>query len=617
VIIHRIRAANILKYAELSIDLFDKGLIGISGANESGKSTIGETVCFALFGRTFSIDPGEIEKIVRWGENDCSVTLEFSVEDQRYLLSRYLDRDGTHSAKLNRADEPEVPVARGVKAVEERLLAILGFAYEEFVESFYLAQREITTPHPHSHAVKLMAGVAPLEVVGEGLKSEIGEREEMIGEIDAEWEAVENDVKGLAIQDGHLARLEDDRDAMSGQLEHVKAVIDKIRHGVDVCTQNTARVYQLQGSKGRAAFLRFVVLLLALISGGLWVLLTQGAELSQAESVRQLLAQYVPNWHDSKVPLFGYIGAGLAGLFFLIWLHVAGLRRQIRKLRDEIQVLAEALAEARDIDIEPFEPDDVADDDLDAVEVPGRPGHGEFEMLRKLLEQGEATTRLATEYCERETDWLDSVAVQLGNQLSELDEEIEDEQSRLQEAKNLSDVLNGLTAKRQEIEEWIADRRRGLELLDGAISHLSSHFNRDIKELVGRMLPLFTDGRYEHLQIDDGLKVRVFSNDKRDFMDLEEVSSGTQRQIMLALRLALSKKLLRRTVKGKQFAFLDEPFAFFDQGRTRTALQALADLGDDISQVWIVAQDFPENCQVDFDTIINCERGTDTLEVST
>ena len=168
-IIHRIRAANVLKYAELSIDLADRGLIGISGANESGKSTIGETVCFALFGRTFSIGPDEIEKIVRWGENDCSVTLDFSVEDQRYLLSRYLDRDGTHSAKLNKADEPGVPVARGVRAVEERLLVILGFAYDEFVESFYLAQREITTPHPHSHAVKLMAGVAPLEVVGEGL----------------------------------------------------------------------------------------------------------------------------------------------------------------------------------------------------------------------------------------------------------------------------------------------------------------------------------------------------------------------------------------------------------------------------------------------------------------
>ena len=128
-------------------------------------------------------------------------------------------------------------------------------------------------------------------------------------------------------------------------------------------------------------------------------------------------------------------------------------------------------------------------------------------------------------------------------------------------------------------------------------------------------MPLFTDGRYEHLQIDDGLKVRVFSSEKRDFMDLEEVSSGTQRQIMLALRLALSKKLLSRTVKGKQFAFLDEPFAFFDQERTRRALQALADLGDDISQVWIVSQDFPENCEVEFDTKVYCDRNSNTLEV--
>jgi exonuclease SbcC len=109
--------------------------------------------------------------------------------------------------------------------------------------------------------------------------------------------------------------------------------------------------------------------------------------------------------------------------------------------------------------------------------------------------------------------------------------------------------------------------------------------------------------------------VRVFSNDKRDFMDLEEVSSGTQRQIMLALRLALSKKLLSRTVKGKQFAFLDEPFAFFDQERTCKALQALADLGDDISQVWIVAQDFPENCEVEFDTVVYCDRASNTLTV--
>jgi exonuclease SbcC len=219
------------------------------------------------------------------------------------------------------------------------------------------------------------------------------------------------------------------------------------------------------------------------------------------------------------------------------------------------------------------------------------------------------------DYGVRESAWLGYVAERLGDQAEALEADIEDEEARLKEAADLSEVLDGLARKREEVEDRINDRRRGLELLAGAIAHLSNNFNRDVKDLVGRMLPLFTDGRYEHLQIDEGLKVRVFSSEKRDFMDLEEVSSGTQRQVMLALRLALSQKLLSRTVKGRQFVFLDEPFAFFDQERTRRALQALANLDDDISQVWIVAQDFPEKCKVPFDTRIECERTSNTLTV--
>jgi len=631
VIINRIRAQNVLKYAELSIDLAERGLIAISGRNESGKSSIGETVCFALFGRTFSIGPEEIHKVVRWGENHCAVTLEFAVEDRHYVLSRFLDRDGNHSAKLAMLEDPENPVARGVQGVADALFKILGFEYEEFVESFYLAQREITTPHPHSQAVKIMAGVAPLEKVVRGLNGEIAEREELLGEIQAEWDAVDRDVQGLGIQEGHMPRLEDERHRTDEQLQQVDDLMAEIDRGLEVCTSNTDLVYRAEGSKGRAGFLRFLALLLALAAAGLWGLLTYGAQLPQAETARELLAQHVPQWGEEKADWIVYLAAGLGLLFLLLWLRVAALRRRIARLREESRQLGVVLGRAREIDVEHVaedpQPSRVADSDDEAEQqheeeqaplddLPMRPEYAEYEALRKMLEQGEATARMAREYSERELAWLGGVAQHLASQLAELDEEIDQEQSRLQEALDLSDVLNGLKDKRDEISERIGDRRRGLELLEGAIAHLTNTFNRDIKELVGRLLPLFTDGRYEHLQIDNGLKVRVFSSEKRDFMDLEEVSSGTQRQIMLALRLALSKKLLSRTVKGKQFAFLDEPFAFFDQERTRRALHALADLGDDISQVWIVAQDFPENCEVNFDTKIYCERSSNTLTVS-
>ena len=624
-IINRIRAQNVLKYAELSIDLAERGLIAISGQNESGKSSIGETVCFALFGRTFSIPPAYLQKVIRWGENHCTVTIDFSVEDRSYVLSRFLDRDGNHSAKLALADSPDEPLARGVGGVSEALFGVLGFEYEEFVESFYLAQREITTPHPHSQAVKIMAGMAPLEQVAQSLHDEIGEREELLGELQAEWDAVDQDVQALGIQDGRLPRLEDERHQMQAQVEQVAGLVEQIDAGVETCTHNAAELGRAQGARGRSAFLRFIVLLFALAAGALWGLLTYGADLPQAGQARELLAANIAQWDDGKVNWIGYAAVALGVLFLLLWIRIGGLKRRMAGLREESAQLVDVLGRARDIEIEerpaeltPVHPDLVDDDtDVPPIEegLPVRPDFGEYQSLRTMLEQGDIAVGMVREYAERETAWLGSVGERLGVQLAELEEDIDDEQARLQEALNLSDVLNGRTDTREEVAERIADRHRGLELLTGAIGHLSGQFNRDVKDLVGRMLPLFTDGRYEHLQIDDGLRVRVFSSEKRDFMDLDEVSSGTQRQIMLALRLSLSKKLLSRTVKGKQFAFLDEPFAFFDQERTCKALQALTDLGDDISQVWIVAQTFPQNCEVEFDTRIDCERESDTLEI--
>ncbi len=67
-----------------------------------------------------------------------------------------------------------------------------------------------------------------------------------------------------------------------------------------------------------------------------------------------------------------------------------------------------------------------------------------------------------------------------------------------------------------------------VELLQGSMREISYQFNQKIRGLVSKTLPLFTENRYEHLQIDEDLTVRAFSSEKRDFMDLEEISSGTQ-----------------------------------------------------------------------------------------
>jgi len=215
-IITHLEASNLLKYQSLSLTIPESGMIAISGPNESGKSTIGEAICFALFGRTFSIDDEHLEKVIRWGDNHCTVTLKFKVAQASYELSRYLERNGSHSAKLMKEGDFD-PVARGIEQVDQYLTELLGFEYEQFVESFYLAQREITTPHPHSEAVKIMAGISPLESVSWEIEHEMAEQFDFLEDIQTESDAMDQELADLALDDSLLGQLEADHKEVSAQ----------------------------------------------------------------------------------------------------------------------------------------------------------------------------------------------------------------------------------------------------------------------------------------------------------------------------------------------------------------------------------------------------------------
>ncbi|MEJ2692550.1 MAG: AAA family ATPase, partial [Candidatus Thiodiazotropha sp.] len=229
-IINSVKASNVLKYDSLNLrNLPQQGLIAITGPNESGKSSIGETVCFALFGRTFSLDFDDLTKIIRWDETHCSVELEFTPGDgKRYRLERFLDDTGNHSARLALADaDPgEEPLARGIEQVADRVYQLIGYEYEEFIESFYLAQREITTPHPHSYAVKTMAGLVTLEYGAEACRED---HQKTLAEIAARREDLEKqqaELDELDIDPGLLAELQAERDAIVRRAAQANKLIE-------------------------------------------------------------------------------------------------------------------------------------------------------------------------------------------------------------------------------------------------------------------------------------------------------------------------------------------------------------------------------------------------------
>jgi exonuclease SbcC len=143
-----------------SVDFTDVDFFALTGPTGSGKSTVIDGLCFALYGT-----------VPRWGRenaiahalapaaNACRVCLVFEAAGARYAAVRALARDArgqvhTREARLDRLEESvpsdapikEIleaviePLAEGPEQVKSCVQDLLGLSYEHFTQSVLLPQ---------------------------------------------------------------------------------------------------------------------------------------------------------------------------------------------------------------------------------------------------------------------------------------------------------------------------------------------------------------------------------------------------------------------------------------------------------------------------------------------
>lgn len=581
-IILSLTAENILKYKSLDLqDLPQRGLIAISGQNESGKSTIGETICFALFGRSFSIEQHDLGKLIHWGENRCVVTISFrALNNSSYTLTRSLDIDGNHSARLCHADQPEDPIALGADQVAAAMFDLISFGYDEFIESFYLAQREITSPHPHSVTLKTIAGISTLERSASLIEQELQRDAAGIQQQQAELQATEDELDALELDPDLLDSLLAEQTQASQDKQQTTALTTNYATAQDEYQRAYPRLIEFITLRNRLSFWLAVLLLFLSVLFSAWVMLLINPD--QQNSWLGFFAPYLPD-------AIGWIMLPAIPLAFLIRQRNVKIKR-LRKAGKQLATLISAIGNVPEmlegnIKLSVTLSDRTATSSIAAAELAQ-------EMQPALMHMQNLQNSYATK-------------------LQQLLEPIRLEQERRDKAAALAQRSTELNGEIESRSQHNQARMISIELLAGASRHLSKRFNHIIREHVGMTLPLFTEGRYEHLQIDDDMSIRVFSNEKRGYLDLDEISSGTQRQIMLAVRLALSQELASRRVRSAQFLILDEPFAFFDQERTISSLSVLPELSEDLPQIFVTSQVFPQGST--FQREIACSRDTKVL----
>jgi uncharacterized protein YhaN len=93
----------------------------------------------------------------------------------------------------------------------------------------------------------------------------------------------------------------------------------------------------------------------------------------------------------------------------------------------------------------------------------------------------------------------------------------------------------------------------------------------ELEPRIGAYLRRITQGRYTQVEADDDLNLRVFSQEKGDWVTPEsgELSRGTVDQLYLAARLALLD-LLYCDIRPP--LLLDDPFVKFDPDRREQAM---------------------------------------------
>ena len=186
-IIRSIKAENFMKFARLSLTgLPDRGVIGILGPNESGKSTIGEAILFAFFGQSRMSKDSPLESLIHWGSEYMRIEIDFVLgiePGKKRLLRVYreIDRFGTNYAKIMELPGKD-EVARGNREVSAFIQNHIGFDLFEFHHAFYHDQygsRQVDDSQ--REFLERMTGVRQMESATERIGTEIEQLEREFG----------------------------------------------------------------------------------------------------------------------------------------------------------------------------------------------------------------------------------------------------------------------------------------------------------------------------------------------------------------------------------------------------------------------------------------------------
>lgn len=612
-----LHAENFRKYTHLQIDnLPERGLIGIIGGNESGKTSIGEALQFGLFGCTDRLLGDEANKLIHWGKERATVTLRFQHRGHEYRIVRSVDSAGNQAATLFSTEE-EITLADTPEGVEQQIKALLGYSYGAFNKAFYWGQQKGNNSPNDSNNLLDIAGLKEYAGISARLEREQSTHQTNIETLANRRQQTIANLQSFHLDEGQLPRLQNIAKDVEENRQKIAQLATQLDKAAQPYPANHQR-FQIANRRSRkigwwTAFMLGIFVLALLV--GAFLLLNPSWGQAITAALEPALRETLGRGAIRLASLAALISAALLVYGWYIDIrHLRPLRQQAENLDKAMQQSYQACTEpvsrllasdsvdylaARQVD---FPADSYTHADMSAVP---KWREDAKRYAAKALHVHIATDALKTALQNRQQE--------LTGHLQLLEHDMATQRQQIEQVERLQALQQQQEAELAQAQHARAVGSTALGLLQRDASHTIERFNQLVKARCPEFLQRFTQGHYRTLEVLPDFSLKILSEEKGDFLDFSETSTGTQRQVALAMRVALANALADATKSEQQLLFLDEPFAFFDPERTDTTLHSLQEnTTGRVCQIWLTTQTVPSG--ITLAKAIHCQQGNPVLQ---
>lgn len=223
---------GINSFSEKAVIDFDRlssgGIFGIFGDTGSGKTSILDSIVFALYGRVDRVRGGTVNELINYNCEKAYVIFDFetvvSGERKLFRVEREIRRkNSAQTLKLSELkDGREIALSEGVKPTNAAILELVGLSFEDFKKCIALPQGEFAqfVKVDRSERLQLISRLFGLEKYGIGLNERIRDR---YTAVKSAYDAKEGELKGYA--DASAEALEERR-ALAAARKAEKLALD-------------------------------------------------------------------------------------------------------------------------------------------------------------------------------------------------------------------------------------------------------------------------------------------------------------------------------------------------------------------------------------------------------